>query len=284
MQLHCKQIVFRYIALLLLVTLTVHAKEVPIMKTVTINIPKGEYSILDFPFEIKEIQMKAFKYKKLVTKKIEITENTNVEEKVTLNKKGDIPTKQTTGNTLGIEKGKNVISFRPQIFGTTEMIIWGYKNFPLIIKIEVVEPEEADKYIKFVETIDNKKDVIKFESSAHEKIIENIVKHLYDENYESKPAGYESIVRNTSYFVEVKNKEKEVIGHLKNSLIREIIGRDYLGQVWNINFVSNEKNQEKTIINLYEEMFDEDGIYGVSLESYSINENNGTRVMVVRRR
>lgn len=285
---HYKQIVSKIFILFLLISGVSFAKDVPLMKTVTVNIPKGEYSILDFPFELKEIQTKAFSYKRTVKKKVEVLDAkiNDVQEKITLNKKNEVSNepKSVSGNALGLEKGLNVLTFRPQHFGSAEIIIWGYENFPIILKVEVVEPKEADKYIRFVEVVDNKKDVIKFESSPHEKIIENIVKHLYDENYESKPAGYESIVRNFSYEVAVLGKDKKPIGTLKNSLIREIIGRDYLGQVWNVNFVPDEKHKENTNIMLYEEMFDEDGVYGVSLESYSINKENGTRVMVVRRR
>jgi len=31
-------------------------------------------------------------------------------------------------------------------------------------------------------------------------------------------------------------------------------------------------------------MFDDDGVYGVSLETYGVTKEHGTRVMVIRRR
>lgn len=299
---HYKQIVSRLLFLIILITVSIEAKEVPIMKTVTVNIPVKEYSILDFPFKVKDVQTKSFTYRANVVHKVKKSELKNIKKQgISLSRKNIDLNKSTkkvikSNDVLGFERGVNVLTFKPKYIGFAEMIIWGYDGFPIILKVNVVEPNKADKYIRFVELVENKKDVAKFESSSHEKIIEKITQHLYDESYKSKPSGYESIVRKDIYDVEVLNNKKEVVAIVRNTLIREIIGRDYLGQVWNVNLVGFRKEillgmmeekfivDEKLELNLYEEMFDENGIFSVSLETYKITKDHGTRVMVVRRR
>ncbi|RLA77443.1 MAG: hypothetical protein DRG78_17460 [Epsilonproteobacteria bacterium] len=299
---HYKQIVSKILCLIVLSVVSVEAKEVPIMKTVTVNIPVKEYSILDFPFKVKDVQTKSFTYRAKVIHKVKKSELKNIKKQgISLSRKKMDPKKSTkkaikSNDVLGFERGVNVLTFKPKYTGFAEMIIWGYDGFPIILKVNVVEPNKADKYIKFIELIENKKNIIQFESSSHEKIIEKITQHLYDESYKSKPSGYESIVRKDIYDVEVLNNKKEVVAIVRNTLIREIIGRDYLGQVWNVNLVGFKKEillgmmekkfvvDEKLELNLYEEMFDEDGIFSVSLETYKITKDHGTRVMVVRRR
>lgn len=298
---HLTQIVSKNVFIAILLAGALFSKEVPIMKTVTINIPLKEYSIVEFPFKIIDIQAKSFVYRSKVKRKIKKSEIKKYKSKgISLSKSSTkTPIKSPIGSEkdiLGLDKGVNVLTFKPKFTGYTEMIIWGYSDFPIIIKINVVEANKADKYIKFKDILNKSKEVKKFESSTHEKIIEKITQHLYDEHYESKPIGYESIVRKDIYDVEVKNRDNKVVAIFRSSLIREIIGRDYLGQVWNVNLVGFKEDvffglmEEEHIVsedlelNLNEEMFDEKGIFGISLETYSITKKHGTRVMIVRSR
>jgi len=280
---HCKLIVFRILLGSFLISTMLYSKDIPIMKTIEVNIPVNEYSIIDFPFKIKELQTKTFNYKTVVTKQVPLEQKSSANS-ISLSKKDEIKKPQVKNDILGLEKGLNVLTFKPKSLGFAEMIVWGYELFPIILKINVVEAQNGDKYLKFVEILENKNEIQKFESSSHEKIIEEITRHLYDEKYSSKPVGYESIVRNASYSVNVLGKNKEIIGVIKNTLIREIVGRDYLGQVWNVNFIPSSEEYWSTEIQLYEEMFDDDGVYGVSLETYGVTKEHGTRVMVIRRR
>jgi len=280
---HYKLIVFRILLGSFLISTMLYSKDIPIMKTIEVNIPVNEYSIIDFPFKIKELQTKTFNYKTVVTKQVPLEQKSSANG-ISLSKKDEIKKPQVKNDILGLEKGLNVLTFKPKSLGFAEMIVWGYELFPIILKINVVEAQNGDKYLKFVEILENKNEIQKFESSSHEKIIEEITRHLYDEKYSSKPVGYESIVRNASYSVNVLGKNKEIIGVIKNTLIREIVGRDYLGQVWNVNFIPSSEEYWSTEIQLYEEMFDDDGVYGVSLETYGVTKEHGTRVMVIRRR
>lgn len=298
---HYKQLALIKIFFLTLISYTsLFSKEVPLLKVVSVNIPVGEYSVLDFPFEIVTLKAKTFKYKRNKTQLMSMPSNQSTQliptkDGITLSKKNDnTGNKISSGskskpgkNVLGLEKGKNVIVFRPKHKGSTELIIWGYKDFPIMLKINVTDIADSDKHIKFVKILDDRKDVENFESKPHEKIIELITRHLYDESYKSKPAGYESIVRRAEYNINVKDRDGNVIAILHNSLIREIVGRDYLGEVWNVNLIGNAniivpKGLEVNITGpLYGKA---DGIYGVSPEHNYVTSEHGTRVMIVRRR
>lgn len=281
-----KQIVFKiFISGVFLFGIQMFGKDIPIMKTVTVNIPAEEYSIIDFPFEIKDLQAKTFNYGATVVKQVpEGNTAISLSRRSNNIENAEVLSAQKGNDVLGLEQGVNVLTFKPKFLGSAEMIIWGYEQFPIIMKINVVDAKDAtDKQIRFIETIDNDKDIANFESSSHEKIIEEITRHLYDDSYKSKPAGYESVVQSKSYKIQVLDDDRYVVGNIENSLLREIVGRDYLGQVWNINYVPNDDNSVLKI-RLYEEMFDGDGVFSVSVESYLIDTQHGTRVMIVRRR
>lgn len=281
MVLHYLQTVSKIALLGVLFSVGLSAKDFPIMKTMTVNIPLGEYSILDFPFKIVDVQTKTFNYKTKIIKKIAKESQVKTASKALIDLKRKTPIKPK-GNVMGMTRGVNVLTFRPKHTGFTELIIWGFEEFPIILKINVKDEFIADKHLNFIQTIDSNKEVKKFEANSHEKIIEKIVKHLYDENYKSKPSGYETISGNSIYSVEITDENKEVIGVLEVSLLRELLGRNYIGQVWNVKI--KELVDEDVSVTLYEEMFDEDGIFSVSLETYSISKEHGTRVMIVRRR
>lgn len=260
------------------------------MRIATISIPVKEYSIIEFPFIIKDIQFNAFTYKKMIQKKVPVKKNIAIKnsgvKKITLSKKTKAKKLPTKGakNLLGMTKGKNVITFKPKFKGYLEMIIWGHKDFPIILKIKVVDKKYGSQNIKFVNLTENRHAVIEFESSSHEKIIEKIVKHLYNKGLNPKPSGYANVIRKEVYDVAVMVGNKK-IATLRNTLIREIVGRGYVGQVWNVNVLKNKEEIPKDFkIHLYEDMFLSDGVYAVSLETYDINIAHGTRVMIVRAR
>jgi hypothetical protein len=166
--------------------------------------------------------------------------------------------------------------------------VWGNKNFPMIIKISVVD--EADTDIDFVQLVDNRKEVISFEASPHEKVIENIMRFLHNADVNPKPRGYENIVRKEIYDVGIKDRDGKTFARVRVTLTKEVVGKIYVGQEWNVNVVPEFDNEDGEIVEipsdfeltLYEEMFDSPGIFAVSLETYQITKKNGTRVMIVR--
>jgi len=298
-----------------LIISTLFAKEVPIMREIDINIPLKEYSIVEFPFKIKGVQFTTFTYKKKVKTidGVEVDEKKEVEpintkkkirlsrkEKKSQDKQKRALEMKEKKNLLGIERGDNVMTFKPKFLGKTEMIIWGYEDFPIVINLNVEKPKNADKFIQFKKPFNKRSQIKKFEANPHEQIIEKITKYLYTDKAKFKPSGYRDVVRKELYEINLKDRNQNIYGVVRCTLVREIEGHLYKGQVWNINLLSyptdkksklettnyqpskNEDILNNTKLNLYEEMFDEDGIFAVSLETYSITKDNGTRVIIVR--
>ena len=300
--------------------------------TIDVNIPVKEYSIIDFPFKIKKVQFNSFTIEKKVVKRGLVIEKkkedkTDLGNRIDLSKnnarKKRVTKNKNKRNILGLERGVNVLTFKPKYKGFFEMIVWGYKEFPMMIRVHITDGEDSEKYVHFVETRERSSSVKRFESMPHEKIIENITKYLYDRN-NKKPSGYHDVIRREAYRIEIKNAYRKTIGYVKVSLDWETIGRNYAGQVWNVNienadevkkemalkrseegvaYNSEEKevrNNHETykpivireyvgetlpdgfVLKIYPQLFDGDGVYGVSPESYNVTLAQGTRVMIVR--
>jgi len=282
------------------------AKDVFIQKSATVSIPVAEYSIIDFPFKIQEIQMNSFTYKKEKNKNIK--QNTIEHKPVSTLQKFNakkIQTKKKSRNPLGITRGINTLTLKPPKKGFTELVIWGNKEFPIILNINVVDKKDGDKYLKFIPLPKDDKKLKNFESLPHEKIIERITQSLYDVRLHPNPIGYEEVVRKEIYDVVVYDSYKQPAGLLRISLAREIIGNKYIGQVWNVDLIDDPDLTQKTYVKdfcddttletikqiklpdnynvtLYEQMFDTIGVYSVSIEKYQVSKFKGTRVMIVR--
>jgi len=285
---HLIQIAFS-VALSLLVASSLNALEVPIVKQTTIEVPYKDYTVIRFPFKVTKIQAGTFTYKREKTKKIAPV-NPNGVKQITLTKQkgasaANIKTLQN--NPLNLRKIDKMLTLRPIAKGETEVIVWGNAEFPMIVKIKVVD--KADKNIDFIQILDKRSEVITFESSPHEKVIENIMRFLYNSEVNKKPSGYENVARKELYDVAIKDRNGDVFARVRVSLSKEVVGRRYTGQVWNVNIVPEFDNEHETIeipegfrLSLYEEMFDKSGVFAISLETYRVTKEHGTRLMIVR--
>jgi len=273
---------------------TVSAKDVPVLKTMTIEIPQGEYSILKFPFKITNLQLGEFKGHVKKKRKPAIVLPDNGVKRINISKKtgeNNPKVKNSMTNILNLKRVDNILTFRPKIKGSIEIIVWGNKDFPMVLKVNVVQKSHGDTDINFVQTVDSRQEVIKFESNPHEKVIERIMKYLYNPIVNKKPRGYEEVVRKDIYDVAIEDENNIVVARVRASLVKESIGKRYVGQVWNVNIVPEFENRNETVtipdgfyLTLYPEMFDAPGVFAVSLETYRITKKHGTRVMVVRRK
>ncbi|MBD3795545.1 MAG: hypothetical protein IE881_06375 [Epsilonproteobacteria bacterium] len=275
-----------------------YGKDVPVMKKVSVEIPVGEYSIFTFPFKVTEIQpgnFRATKKVKVDSDKDKPIELPNGTKKITINKKNgeSEPTKNGAEKTniLNMQKIDNMVTFRPKMKGEAELILWGNQDYPMIIDVKIVERGEGDKELNFVQLVDSRKEVINFEANPHEKVIENIIQYLYAPDLHRKPSGYEEVVRQDVYDVGIKDRKGNIFARVRLSLTKEVVGKRYVGQVWNANIVPQFDNRDGTVnipegfkLKLYDEMFDSRGVYAVSLETYTITKEHGTRVMVVRKK
>ena len=283
------QTVFKIALLFTLGAASLNAIEMPIRKNITIEVAKKEFNIIKFPFKVTKIQLGVFSYRKLKSNK-KPPPTAQVTKKITLSKKkaGASHTKVSPKlNILNIKKVDNIITMRPAAKGEVELIVWGNKSYPMVIKIKVVD--EADQNIEFIHIVDERKQVIEFESSPHEKVIEKLMRTLFNENVNPAPRGYEHSARREIYDVGVENDDGFVYVRVKVSLTKEIIGKKYVGQVWNVNLVPEFEEDNETVftpddmkLTLFYEMFDSPGVYAISLETYSITKEHGTRLMIVR--
>ncbi|WP_457748579.1 hypothetical protein [Sulfurimonas sp.] len=271
-----------------------NAKDVPVLKSVTLEIPQGEYSILKFPFKITNLQLGEFRGHVKKKKKDSVALPNNGVKRINISKTNGAnkpKVKNVQPNILNLKRVDNILTFRPKIKGFIEIIVWGNKAFPMVLKINIVNKNKGDTDINFVQVLDKRDEVIKFESSAHEQVIERITRYLYNPVVNKKPRGYEEVVRKDIYDVGIENSDGKVIARVRASLVKESVGRRYVGQVWNANIVPEFESGDETItipdgfyLTLYPEMFDAPGVFAVSLETYRITKKHGTRVMVVRRK
>jgi len=292
MSIHFKQIVSKSILGLLVIGMSSFALNVPLVKVISINIPKSNYSVIEFPFKIKDIQINSF-----VTKVKKNVNNLNIANKVAnivhgknkaLNfNKSKLPNAASArpvvahSNYLNMTKGVNVLTFKPKAYGYSQMVIWGYKPYPIILTIHVVKKSKAFQYFRFVPTIAKSNEIHEFESMPHEKIIASIVKYLYAKNINPKPPGYYDAVVHKEYAVSIKENSNNV-GSLVSKLRWETIGRNYIGQVWTVNIIPDKNYKKPISVRLYAKMFAAKGIYAVSVNRYVITPKRGTEVMIVR--
>ena len=272
----------RILAAVVLSSLYLFANDVPISKVETIEIEKGKWTIIEFPFKILGKDVTPFKRKILVTKLVKdkpLKSTTSVKSiaptmipKATIvNGKIQIKNKKTTTNkktskSLKVLTSENIIKLYPRNSGKTEFIVWGY-DYPMVINIIVkdkIEDNDYNQHIKFIDYKIDKKVVAKFESNYHEKIIERLLTALYNKK---APKGYQKVIDNVI--------QKDMTNHLTFSLDISFVGNNYIGQTWNVT------NTSKTIINLYEEMFAQSNVYMVSFENNILQSNETTRMFTI---
>ena len=276
--------------LLILVASSVFAFDVPVVKESTITVLPNKYCVIKFPFKVTHIQLGTFEYKAKVKKETTTALNDNKINRISLSSKsGTHSAKPKNSNFLNIKKIDNMITLRPKKKGRTQIIVWGNANFPMIININV--GENGYQNIDYIQMVSNRESVIKFEQNPHERIIELIMRYLYNPVVNKKPSGYDIVTKKEIYDVAIKDRNNKPFAKFRATLIKQINGRLYQGEVWNVNIVPEFNTKEETIevpdgfkLKLYPEMFDAPGVYAVSLETYSITKAHGTRVMIVRKR
>ena len=264
----------------LLVPFVLSAKEVPIVKQLTILVPYKEFSVIEFPFEIKGSDFTPFVSVVKETDGV-ATENENPSELVVpkLDIKNELPPGAPTAikqiitptsngkkTPIDVTKGKNFIKLYPKKVGDTELIVWGYK-YPIMLKIKVTEEKDkADKLISFIDYDEQKQEANKFESSYHDKNVINITKALYNNEL---PKGYTEVI-----------KQKEIISDsLKFLLIREYIGKQYSGQEY---LVTNIGTQN--IILDFDIFRGQKGLYGITFTHDILEPNKQTRLFIIKQR
>lgn len=279
-----KQTVFKIFILISIGAIALSAKDIPISSSMTITIPVGEFSVLEFPFELKgEPQFSSFKYEELVNKRDEAQQE--VEEQVTLPtskpsnpgtdkqestknnaKKDVVKTKQNNADKskpLDVKFGNNSVQIFSKIEGSVELIVWGYKH-PIMIHVIASENANAsDKYYSFIDSKKDAKKAVSFESFPHEKVITRLIYGMYNNK---KPIGYK---KKSSEYMSAYDDMKFVAEY-------ELIGENYLARSgYLINEGSNKKIDQSKIL------MEDKNIYALTVLSDFLKTNTKTRAYII---
>jgi len=257
------------------------AKEIPIVQEIEIKIPLKEFSVVEFPFEVKEKKFSPFIYKKRIKKEkkqFNPLENhisiPDIEKEKKQQKKffsiNDIKKRKAQQNknarknsSFSATWGKNFVQFYPHKIGKTQLIVWGYSKYPMLITINVSDKkQDTDTYLKFVDFQKKQERDVDFKGISHEKICSKLIKYLY---HNKTPSGYKLETHHQAYKTNT----------LKFILIKTLIGKRYSALEYSIENISSEFQR------LNEPMFASKDTYAISIENRDLKPNEATRMFVI---
>lgn len=260
------------IATLLFLTGNIIAKDLPITQEVELTIPVGKFSVIEFPFKISSKNITSFLIKKKLSKSGEqIKKETSlldtpvrkpIPKSSSSKKKGKKASTKKKSKYIDIKQNKNGFTFFPKKEGILKMVIWGYDH-PILLTLTASRNDGFATY-KFILPQSKSKEVFATEQGSHEKIINKLMVHLFNQTL---PKGYKNSSRDVIY----------EIADFELRLNRELIGRKYSAQEWILT------NNASSQFNIHEESFYKPGIYGVSLEVDIITPKESIRVFIVKK-
>jgi len=265
----------------IITTNVLYAKDIPIIQEIEIKIPLKEFSVIEFPFEVKEKKFSPFIYKKRIKKEkkqFNPLEN-HVSVPVIAEKKKpqkkffsikDIKKRKAQQNknahkssSFSATWGKNFVQFYPHKIGKTQLIVWGYSKYPMLITINVSgKKKDTDTYLKFIDFQKEQKRDISFKGISHEKICNKLIKYLY---HNKTPSGYKLETHHQAY----KTKT------LKFILIKTLIGKRYSALEYSVENISSKFQR------LNEPMFASKNTYAISIENRDLKSHEATRMFVI---
>jgi len=252
------------------------AKDIPLVRNIDIYIPYKEFSVIEFPFKIKGYAFTPFVYKaEIKDKKIGLDPTyktpslkkapSSIPQKVIKATKNKLKAKKHA-TPINVAKGNNFFRLYPKKIGKTELLVWGYKEYPVMIKLHVTKDvTKYDKQIKFLDYSIKEAKAKKFESSSHDRVVIKITKALY---LKTLPQGYKNRSLHTEY----------ISNDLHVELTKTIIGKRYKGEEYILT------NNNSDTVTLMPEMFEGKGIYGVTFINNILTPKSSTRVFIVRER
>ncbi|KIM08755.1 MAG: hypothetical protein KU29_03240 [Sulfurovum sp. FS06-10] len=275
----------------IMVTQKAEAKDIPIVKKITLLMPLKEFSTVEFPFEIKShdftpfVSMSSsdekdaislpnlpplngkeqqdFALPSLDEKKQGATSPSSKQQNAPA-----MPSSLSPKKPVEWQKGKNFFKFYPRKLGETQLIVFGYEKFPIVINLKVVENKEGaeDSTYKFIDYEEHKEVASKFESTNHDKIVVSITKALYNNE---PPKGYD-----------VNTKQGEFYNPpFRFRLIKEYQGKLYSGIEY---LVTNDGSQHVT---LDWDMFKgQKGVYGITFDKDILSPKEQARLFIIKQR
>jgi len=253
------------IFLLAALAVSVFSAQLPINSKYEISIENGEFTVFEFPFDIKKTFKSGFLLQKSAK---EIQDMKDDENQIIIDPRTN---KQTThkNEIIQIKQGKRSMTFLPKARGSFKLVIWGFK-YPIMFNIKVVDTKdkksemEIEYYYKFLDYSTNTKKATKFETDPHEKVIVKLIRATYNKKL---PSGYKSS-RSASEFAD---------NFFNYTLNFSYTGKKYTSEEWLIENTTDQK------IVLYEEQFTKDNVFGVAFENNIVEAGKTTRMYIVRK-
>lgn len=233
---------------------------IPISKNkTTIEIPVNSWTILSFPFEIKDIDRASTSLQRQATGDVDfssLNDGTQQPQKT----QQPIPS-QNDSTTINV--GTNTVSIFPREHTDIKLAVWRTTGYPVLLDIKTSD-DKKQAYFEFVDGYGvDKKDTGEFEANEHTKIIAELIKATYNRK---PPKGYR--VESDTF--------KTKVGGLEITGILSLIGERYLSQEIKI------ANNTGAEITLYEELFYEKGFFAVSFENDTLKPGESCRAFVIR--
>lgn len=259
-----------------------YGADIPMSPTTEIIIKKGKFSAITFPFDIVSIDKSPFVSKE--SDNVEVGTQQEIQTDPVINSEqlvnseklpapGEVSLKAK--GPIAMKQDKRMISLFPNKLGTTELTIYGNKEYVMHVSVIVKDKSGADHFnfvgnsgqrFSSVNEFEegNGEDTKSFEMVEHEEVISKLIKYAYSN---STPDGY--IAKNASNSYERAG--------LKFTLQKKTIGDSYELDTWIV------KNVKQGKVNLYPEMFYQDGIYSVSFINPRIEYGEATKMFIVRK-
>lgn len=279
------------------------AKNIPIAQTWELELPVGEFVVLDFPFDI---DVRTTPFQRTEMRKISDAQesqdlklglppvsNTTTEASPNTQAQAlNLPTPSSqatakpsenqataqasslqkasaqTTSTLSLKKGTRTIELFAKRTGETKAVIWGYEEHPIMLTLKFVEEEGAslDKFYRFTAPESKRAEASNFESQPHVDVVSRLTYALYNQ---LTPKGYRKIA-NTQIFTYPEL-------NIQLRLVYTLAGNQYVGEYWEVT------NLSSTELKLNEQIFHEEGVFSVSLLQNHISSNGTTPMYITRR-
>ena len=252
----------------------VWAMDLPVAETTRIEIGRGQFSTITFPFEIKHIEKSPFVTK--VSVPANASPDAVIDSQALLNASAlpqpangkKIKAAAKNSKSIRMKRDRNSISIFPYKLGSTELVVMGHDKYDMHIKLIVKEKAGADHFhfkdFTSRDTVDVAK-TSRFEMVPHEKVISKLIKYVYNNK---TPPGF-TVTR----VIKTYNRKG-----MRFKLHKKVVGETYQANEWIV------KNTGKGTVTLYEEMFYIDGIYAITFDNNVLRRGESTRMIVVQRK
>jgi hypothetical protein len=242
-----------------------NVRKVPIMESIELTVPIGEFSVIDFPFKIEALSSTSFmrdlnRASPPIKSTVQIKQEATQQGRQTgspITKTETLPTQ----DSISINRGVNALTFFPREFGRVEILVWG-GDHPIMIF--VVVDKIGEKYYSFFDPRAKDKSIDTFEALPHDRVISDLLKHLYKG---TAPGGYQ--------YKEVKGEHIPLNG-FEATIGKILVGNRYQAEEWYL------KNTTTSNLRIDPSLFYTSGIYSITPERDYLKGGEASRLFVIR--